>query len=1257
MITVPPAETAGIGNLSPTPSVLRNRYPWIVLVVGLLLTSAATLSVKSGVEKSAAREFATRCNEIQNKIIERLEDHARLLQSGAALFNASERVTRKQWHVFTQSLKVEQQLPGIQGVGFSVLIPRAELARHVREIRQEGFPEYRLKPAGDRELYTSIIYLEPFSGRNLRAFGYDAFSEPVRRAAMEQARDTGAAALSGKIVLVTETGADVQAGTLMFVPVYHKGLPLETMAQHRAALQGWVYSPYRMSDLMEGILGSRDELKKQHVHLQIFDGLTPSPQSLLYGNHSEADEKLRHEALSTRQIQTNGRLWTLCLARTGGGFSTAAYLSVWLTAVGGAGITLLLFFLIRSLLNTRTNAQHIAEKLTLELQADITVRKQLAAEINDALEYAENIVETVREPLVVLNADLKVLSANNSFYETFKVTPEDTIGNFIYDLGNRQWDIPQLRVLFEEILPNETVFNGYEVEHEFLAIGRKIMLLNARQIVRSDIGAHIILLAIEDITIRKSTEERLQHREKELLKTLNQVETFHTFVESSLDCFYEVDLDDGCRMCYVNEATARHFGASREEIYTWHVPEWDPDFTVETLPKLIETIERVKKLRMESRHRIADGSIVPVDISINYLKNPDGNRIAYGWFTNITSRIAASAELQRAKDGAEAATHAKSKFLANMSHEIRTPMAAIISLAELSLETHLAPGQRDYLEKIATSAHSLLGILNDILDLSKVEAGKLHLESVTFSLPASLEKVACIINVLAQAKVVAFRTEVAPDVPQVLVGDPLRLEQVLLNLLGNAVKFTHQGGIRLAVAAVESSAERHVLEFEVSDTGIGMSPEQCAAIFAPFTQGDSSTTRCFGGTGLGLSISQRLMALMGGEITVESESGRGSTFRFTVCFQSAAGGELPAVTPPPRIDLSVLRGARVLLAEDHPINQLIARILLSQAGLQVTVAANGREAVDLVVHAAEPFDLVLMDIQMPEMDGYEATRCLREQWRPEDLPIIALTAHALPEERRKCLAAGMNDHLAKPIDITELHLKLCRWLKHRSGGPAPAVPEADSEPIVSGASFPHLPGIRTGEGLARLGGNQALYRSLLRQFAGENNQIAVRLSALLNSRDLRGARLVAHTLKGVAGNLGIVDLAVVAALLETAFLRDDLVTARTGLADLERQLALVLVSLADLEQILPAEPRYAGAVPATEELPVLCEELTRLLLTRNLQALNLFDRLHSTLERHCPAETVHKLTLSMDRLNFAEAMGYWNECQLPLNRKRAHHEC
>ena len=392
-----------MGNveLSPEPSVLRNRYPWFVLVVGILLTIAATLCVKSSVARSAAREFATHCNEIENNIIARFEDHARLLQSGAALFNASERVTREQWHIFTQSQKVEQQLPGIQGIGFSVLIPRAELAQHVREIRQEGFPEYRLKPDGDRELYSAIIFLEPFTGRNLRAFGYDMFSEPVRRAAMEQARDTGAAALSGKIVLVQETGADVQAGTLMYVPVYHKGLPLETVAQRQAALHGWVYSPYRMNDLMQGILDSHNELKKHHIHLQLFDGVTPSPQRLLYESPSGSEKKLRHEDLSTRQIQINGRLWTLCLARTGDGFSHEAYLSVWLTAVGGAGITFLLFFLIQALQNTRANAQRIAAKLTLDLQ--------------ESEQFATNVMDSLSSAIAVLDAQGIIVAVNQSW--------------------------------------------------------------------------------------------------------------------------------------------------------------------------------------------------------------------------------------------------------------------------------------------------------------------------------------------------------------------------------------------------------------------------------------------------------------------------------------------------------------------------------------------------------------------------------------------------------------------------------------------------------------------------------------------------------------------------------------------------------------------------------------------------------------------------------------------------------------------------
>ena len=351
-------------------SALRNlRLAWIVLVVGLILTATATLYLKSDVERNAEREFNFQCREIKNNIEQRLGEHARILLSGAALFDASDTVTRETWHAFTLHQKVEKQLPGIQGVGFSLLIPREGLTRHVMNMRREGFPEYQLKPVGDRAVYTSIIYLEPFSGRNLRAFGYDMFSEPVRRAAMERARDTDTAALSGKVVLVQETGTDVQAGALMYVPVYHKGLPIETVAQRRAAIQGWVYSPYRMNDLMRGILGGRNQKQEKQLHLQIFDSEQPSPQRLLYESHPRMDNKLFTEKRFTQQIPVdfNGHYWTLRFTQTGGGLTSVDYQRVWLTVGGGISITLL-FALIHALMNTRAAAHRMAEKLTVELQ-------------------------------------------------------------------------------------------------------------------------------------------------------------------------------------------------------------------------------------------------------------------------------------------------------------------------------------------------------------------------------------------------------------------------------------------------------------------------------------------------------------------------------------------------------------------------------------------------------------------------------------------------------------------------------------------------------------------------------------------------------------------------------------------------------------------------------------------------------------------------------------------------------------------------
>ena len=371
MPDTPPLKPTFAAILPTSPAALLSaprNWPltWIVLVTGLLMTLAATLTLKSSLDRLAERDFVSHYGDIQDKITQRLDDHARLLQAGAGLFNASETVSREQWRLFSQAQNLAQELPGIQGIGFSLLIPWAELPRHLQGIRSEGFPDYSVKPEGDRELYSSIIYLEPFSGRNLRAFGYDMLTEPVRRAAMEQARDTNTVALSGKVVLVQETKSEVQAGTLMYLPIYRKGLAQGTVEQRRAAILGFVYSPYRMNDLLQGILGSRTLEQENHLHLQVFDGEQASSQSLLYACHSAEEEKLWPEPRFSRQllVDFHGHAWTLRFSQTGGGLFTVEYLGVWLIMTCGMIITGLLFVLIKNLLTSRATIRRSAEALS-----------------------------------------------------------------------------------------------------------------------------------------------------------------------------------------------------------------------------------------------------------------------------------------------------------------------------------------------------------------------------------------------------------------------------------------------------------------------------------------------------------------------------------------------------------------------------------------------------------------------------------------------------------------------------------------------------------------------------------------------------------------------------------------------------------------------------------------------------------------------------------------------------------------------------
>ena len=348
---------------------------WLLLAAGLLTTTLAVRHTKAAVDLAAEKEFESVCNEIRGKVMDRLSAHEQLLRSGSAFIESTPSVSRQEWKTFTERQKVEQQLPGIQGIGFALQIPRQKLEQHIQEIRAEGFPAYQVRPEGERELYTSIIFLEPFINRNLRAFGYDMLSEPVRRAAMEWARDQDVAALSGKVTLVQETDKDVQAGTLMYVPVYRTGLPRGTVDQRRAAIRGWVYSPYRMTDLMHGILGRWDLTSSQRIRLQVFDCIQINPESLLYDSQSVSGSSLRSADGLTFQMPVTyaGRSWILYFYKAPARLDAAGYSGVWGVAVAGTVISLLLVGLLLTLQNIRLEAKRIAEKLTEEVQ--LTARR------------------------------------------------------------------------------------------------------------------------------------------------------------------------------------------------------------------------------------------------------------------------------------------------------------------------------------------------------------------------------------------------------------------------------------------------------------------------------------------------------------------------------------------------------------------------------------------------------------------------------------------------------------------------------------------------------------------------------------------------------------------------------------------------------------------------------------------------------------------------------------------------------------------
>ncbi len=1271
-------------------------------VLGLLLAATGVWWQSSNLDVISQSRFDQGVQRIDAEVVRRLNQPVLGLKGLRGAMLANTQFKRREFRAYVGSRDFLNDFTGIGGFGFVRRVPRAQLAAFVARERADGAPEFAVQTSGSADDLLVVSYVEPME-KNRDSRGLDLGQESRRRAAAEYAIATGEPTLSDRIHLYRDGLQN--PGFLFFLPLYKDGTNPQTLSERQRDLLGLLYVPIETSELLKSLGADFENL----LDFELYDGPRADAENLMFDADgilsialtARNGRRTAQRAFATeRVIFVGGHVLTLRVTSTARFDAAQDRSSLLIMGLGGGLVSFLMASAVWLLAMGRLRAQRLADAMTSELNRLALV-----------VQHTDNAV-------TIADSEMRIQWVNQGFIRITGYSMDEAVGKTPAELLSTGKSAPQAIHALMEGMSQGTpcrveLINRAKDGREYWADTEIQPTFDAQGVLVGfmEIGT--------DISAQKRTQFQLEAAIREASALLNTVQT-HSIVSTT---------DARGMITDVNDAFCRTTGYSRQELIGQkHTLMSSGAQPREFWADLWQTISSGKPWRGEICNLSKQGSVLWMDSMIAPFADDEGQIEKFiAISTDITERKQYEQSLREAREKAELATLTKGQFLANMSHEIRTPMNAILGMLKLLRNTPLNSHQRDYAEKTEGAAKSLLALVNDILDFSKVEAGKMTLDPQPFRLDRLMRDLAVILSSNVDHKGIEVLFDIDTAVPPVLLGDSMRLQQVLINLGGNAVKFTAEGQVVIAVRCLQSEEAHCTVEFAVQDSGIGIAPENQAHIFTGFSQAEASTTRKFGGTGLGLSISQRLVGLMGGEMRLASVLGEGSTFSFALqmptvfpipealasshpatvgthrvlvvdnnpvarklmarttshwgwstevadCGEAALGtiqdalnpGGVPfdvifmdwqmpgmdgwettrqlralytaqsatqpvvvmvsannrealeqrteeeqsmlnaflmkPVTPSMLLDAVLdasgsgsgvrrnrragsskrrLSGMRLLVVEDNLINQQVAEELLMTEGALVALAANGRLGVDAILAAAssKQFDAVLMDMQMPVLDGFGATREIRQQPQFASLPIIAMTANAMASDRVECLAAGMNEHVGKPFDLDNLVHTLLRVTGYVAPEFVPAqLPVAAAAPAKVAVEVAQVDGLDVAGAVDRMDGLTSLYERLAQQFLETLEEQLAELQGAIRV-DRAQATLLAHTLKGTAGVLGATHLSQAAAALEKLCKSGDADDA--ALQAEGRHVEAVAKALAPLMQA--ALKKFAGAQPVAHQ--------------------------------------------------------------------------